>query len=166
MKRVNLSWSQFLVLGASTIGSWMAGTTQSPLVPTGNGAAPAPGVVREMPVPVRLQEWRSPAIAVPRPERDVFTFKSPVREVRRTSEQPQPVTPAPLPDAPALRLIGMAHDGPDAAAATAIVAGHGQVYLVGPGDVIPPGYTVLRVDTDSIELSDGTTGATLRLFMK
>ena len=57
-------------------------------------------------------------------------------------------------------------DGHDAPVATAIVAGHGQVYLVRPGDVIPPAYTVVRVDADSVDLADGTTGATFRLFMK
>jgi hypothetical protein len=71
------------------------------------------------------------------------------------------------PEAPAFKLIGMAQDdGLDAPAATAIVAGHGQVYLVRSGDVIPPAYTVVRVDADSIELSDGTNGTTFRLFMK
>jgi hypothetical protein len=167
MKRVSFSWSQLLVLGGSTIASWLAGTTQLPPVQTGNGAPSGLSVPREIPAPVRLQDWRGPAVVVARPERNVFTFKEPVRAAARPPEQPQPVAPAQPAEPPAFRLIGMAQDdGHDAPAATAIVAGHGQVYLLRPGDVIPPAYTVVRVDADSVELADGTTGATFRLFMK
>jgi hypothetical protein len=169
MKRVNFSWSQLLILGGSTVASWLAGTTKLPPVQTGNDAPSSVSVPREIPAPVRLQDWRSPAVVVARPERNVFTFKEkePVRAAARPPEQPQPVAPAQPAATPALRLIGMAQDdGHDAPAATAIVAGHGQVYLVRPGDVIPPAYTVVRVDAESVELADGTTGATFRLFMK
>jgi hypothetical protein len=167
MKRVNFGWSQLLVLGGSTVASWLAGTTRLPPVQTGNGAPLSVGVPREIPAPVRLQDWRGPAVVVARPERNVFTFKDPVRAAARPTEQPQPVVLAQPAELPAFRLIGMAQDdGHDAPAATAIVAGHGQVYLVRPGDVIPPAYTVVRVDAESVELADGTTGATFRLFMK
>ena len=167
MKRVNFSWSQLLVLGGSTVASWLAGTTQLPPVQTGNAAPSSVSVPREIPAPVRLQDWRSPAVAVARPERNVFTFREPVRAAVRPQEQPQAVAPAQPAEPPAFRLIGMAQDdGHYALVATAIVAGHGQVYLVRPGDVIPPAYTVVRVDADSVELADGTTGATFRLFMK
>jgi len=166
MKRVNFSWSQLLVLGGSTVASWLAGTAQLPPAQIGNGAPSSVSVPREIPAPVRLQDWRAPAVSVARPERNVFTFKEPVRAPVRPSEQPQPVVAKP-PEPPAFRLIGMAQDdGHDGPAATAIVAGHGQLYLVRPGDAIPPAYTVVRVDADSVELADGTTGATFRLFMK
>jgi len=166
MKRVNFSWSQLLVLGGSTVASWLAGTAQLPPAQTGNGAPSSVSVPREIPAPVRLQDWRAPAVSVARPERNVFTFKEPARAAVRPSELPQPVAAQP-PDPPAFRLIGMAQDdGHDGPAATAIVAGHGQLYLVRPGDAIPPAYTVVRVDADSVELADGTTGATFRLFMK
>jgi hypothetical protein len=169
MKRVNFSWSQLLILGGSTIASWLAGTTKLPPVQTGNGAPSSVTVPRDIPAPVRLQDWRGSAVVVARPERNVFTFKAkePVRAAARPSEQPQPVAPATPAEPPAFRLIGMAQDdGHDAPAATAIVAGHGQVFLVRPGDVIPPAYTIVRVDAESVELVDGTTGATFRLFMK
>jgi hypothetical protein len=167
MKRVNFSWSQLLVLGGSTVASWLAGTAQLPPAQTGNGAPSSVSVPREIPAPVRLQDWRAPAVSVARPERNVFTFKEPVRAAVRPPEQPQPIAAAQPPKPPAFKLIGMAQDdGHDGPAATAIVAGHGQLYLVKPGDVIPPDYTVVRVDADSVELVDGTTGATFRLFMK
>jgi hypothetical protein len=169
MKRVNLSWSQLLVLGGSTVASWLAGTIQSPPAQTGNGSLASASIARENSAPVRLQDWRGPAVPVVRPERNVFSFKESVPANARPPEQPQPRAPAPAQPAepPAFRLIGMAQDdGHAAAAATAIVAGHGQVYLVRPGDMIPPAYTVVRIDADSIELTDGTTGATFRLFMK
>jgi hypothetical protein len=167
MKRLNLSWSQLLVLGGSTVASWLAGTTQSPPPQAGSGAPSNANVAREIPAPVRLQDWRAPAVEVPRPERNVFTFREPVRAAARPSGPPEGVAPVQPPEAPAFKLIGMAQDdGLDAPAATAIVAGHGQVYLVRSGDVIPPAYTVVRVDADSIELSDGTNGTTFRLFMK
>jgi hypothetical protein len=166
MKRLNLSWSQLLVLGGSTVASWLAGSTQSVPVQPGNGTASGAGVVHEIPAPVRLQDWRGPAVAVSRPERNVFTFKEPVPAVR-PAEQPQPIARfEPPPGVDAFRLIGMAQDEGDAAAATAIVSGHGQVYLVKAGDVVPPAYTVVSVAADSIELTDRSTGATFRLFMK
>jgi hypothetical protein len=167
MKRANFGWSQLLVLGGSTVASWLAGTTQSPPLQTGSGTGSNASVVREMPAPVRLRDWRSPAVAVTRPERNVFTFKEPARAAARPTEHLQAIAPTLPAEPPEFRLIGMAQDeGNDAPAVTAIVAGHGQVYLVRSGDVIPPAYTVVRVDADSIELTDRTTGATFRLFMK
>jgi hypothetical protein len=169
MKWANVSWSQLLVLGGSTVVSWLAGTTQSPGPQHANSSAPGAGVVREVAPPVRLQDWHGLAVGVTRPERNVFAFKGPVRTAAKPAAHTEAAGAAAVqPPAPiTLRLIGMAQEeGDDASAATAIVADHGQVYLVKAGDVLPPGYTVNRVVADSVELTDPQTGATLRLFMK
>jgi hypothetical protein len=169
MKWANVSWSQLLVLGGSTVVSWLAGTTQSPKLPHADNSASGRGVVHEVTAPVRLQNWRGLPVGAVRPERDVFAFKGPIHTPPTTAAHTETagVPPVQPPVETTLRLIGMAQEeGDDASAATAIVADHGQVYLVKAGDVVPPGYTVNRVVADSVELTDPQTGVTLRLFMK
>jgi hypothetical protein len=169
MKWANVSWSQLLVLGGSTVVSWLAGTTQSPRLPHTDHSASSGDVVHEIAAPVRLQDWRGRPVGVARPERDVFAFKAPVHTAETTTAQTEATGVATVqpPVQVTLRLIGMAQEeGDDASAATAIVADHGQVYLVKAGDVVPPGYAVNRVVADSVELTDPQTGVTFRLFMK
>ena len=167
MKRATLSWPKLFLLGGSTILSWLAGSTQSPSVQPTNNISGNVNVVSESPVPVRLQDWREPPAPVARPERNVFTFRAPARMANvRPAERPLGVVPdaqAPSPLIP-FTLIGMAQDQGEAA--TAILSGHGQVFLVKEGDLVPPAYAVGSVAADSVELTDRTTGATIRLFMK
>ena len=166
MRRATLSWPKLFLLGGSTAVSWLAGNIQSPAVRPANSISGSVTVVSESPVPVRLQDWRERSAPVVRPERNVFTFREPTRmENARPVERPlgAPDAQAPSPAIP-FTLIGMAQDQGEAA--TAIISGHGQVFLVKDGDVVPPAYVVGSVAADSVELTDRTTGTTVRLFMK
>jgi Type II secretion system protein C len=164
MKRV--SWPKLLLLGGSTVLSWLAGTNPSPSVQPNNLSQDVT-VVTRLPVPVRLQDWRGPSTVVVRPERNVFTFREPARATSTKSSESlagvAATAPAPTLSIP-FKLIGMAQDQGESA--IAIIAGHGQVFFVKEGDVVPPTYAVGSVAADSVELTDGTTGAMIRLFMK
>jgi hypothetical protein len=167
MKRATLSWPRLFLLGGSTVLSWLAGSTQSPSVQPANNISGNVSVVSETPVPVRLQDWHGAPTSVARPQRNVFTFRAPAQMANvKSVERPLSVVADAQSSSPSIpfKLIGMAQDQGEAA--TAIIAGHGQVFLVKEGDVVPPEYAVGSVAADSVELTDRTTGATIRLFMK
>ena len=71
-----------------------------------------------------------------------------------------PTVPA-VPAGPVLRLSGVAQkDG----IRTAIIAGDGQVYLVGEGDSLAGRYTVVKIDPEAVLLRDAS-GAEQRLIL-
>jgi len=172
MKRVTLSWPGMFVVGGSTLMSWLAGTPapyradrQAPV--STNPFAPA-DESSESPPLVRLQDWRGRPATTARAERDIFSFKTPGGRGAAKYSQPEFLRPvASAPAAVPFELIGMAQDaGEDAEAATAIIAGQGQVYLVKQGDVIAGIYAVGTLSAGSVELIDLAKGGNLRLVMK
>ena len=159
-------------VGGSALASWLAGTPASfrsdPSVHVSTSTAARANDRLEFPPLVRLHDWRARSVTAGRGKRDIFAFKTPERSAARHTERGflRPAEPVPAAAIP-LKLIGMAQNtGEDAAAATAIIAGEGQVYLVKRGDVVAGKYTVEAVSDDSVELTDVAKGGNLRLVMK
>jgi Tfp pilus assembly protein PilP len=113
----------------------------------------------------RLRE-RSAAVALRPSTRNPFRYKSPKPAPRSAAleraAQPSPVqSPIPTPPSAVLKLSGVAHK---AGTRTAIIAGEGQIYLVGEGDSVAGRYTVVKIDPEAVLLRDAS-GAEQRLVL-
>jgi|SRR5688500_544392 len=114
----------------------------------------------------RLRE-RTAAVTLRPSTRNPFRYKSRATPRTTTSDGPQvqataitPAAPA-MPVGPVLRLSGIAQkDGKR----TAIIAGEGQVYLVGEGDSLAGRYTVVKIDPEAVLFRDAA-GVEQRLIL-
>ena len=114
----------------------------------------------------RLRE-RTAAVTLRPSTRNPFRYKSKTTRRSATSDEPQvqptPITPTvpAAPVGPVLKLSGVAQkDGKR----TAIIAGEGQVYLVGESDSLAGRYTVVKIDPEAVVLRDAS-GAEQRLML-
>ena len=112
----------------------------------------------------RLHDRLRPT-AAPEGRRDLFQFAA----ARVVAPSHAPVTPppavaaAPMPAAPAFKLIGIAEDG---GVRTAILSAPGQLLMVRDGDEATSLYTVRAVSADAVELVGAADGSVLRLALK
>ncbi len=155
------------VVGGSALVPWLAGTPASFRAdPSSRVSTSTPARANDsldFPPIVRLHDWRQRSATTGRGKRDIFTFRAPERSAAKHPEQLflHPAEPVPAAAIP-LKLIGMAQNtGEDAEAATAIIAGQGQVYLVKQGDLVAGTYTVGTVSADNVELIDLAKGGNL-----
>jgi len=120
----------------------------------------------------RLRERLNAAPAPTAQPRNPFQFAArEPRPVRRVSTPlPVPVAAATAPALlvrPAMSLVGIASDGPDAAPVrTAVIDGMGQLFLVKAGEKLTPRFRVEAIGADAVEISDLETGTTFRLGLK
>jgi hypothetical protein len=169
MRVLTRGWSSLLVVGGSTVLSWLLGTPASftrnpPSSMAGGGTSadvPAPQP------PVRLHDWTAHPPPPASSGRNVFGFQRTAPKVTARDQEALDAPPQ-VPDAPIVapfRLIGMAQETDDAASpVTAILSGQGQIYLVKAGDVVSS-YTVTNISPGSVELTDAAQGRTFRLVM-
>jgi hypothetical protein len=106
--------------------------------------------------------------------------RNPFRFAERAVETPaplgRPVSVAPAPDAepavlptPAapLKLIGIAERATEEGTVrSAVLAGPGDVFIVGVEDQVLSRFTVVAIAAEAIELTDALTGQALRLAMR
>src|SRR5688572_8128647 len=114
----------------------------------------------------RLRE-RTTAVTLRPSTRNPFRYKSKTARPSTASDaqqlQPTPIAPTvpEVPVGPVLKLSGVAQkDG----TRTAIIAGEGQVYLVGEGDSLAGRYTVVKIDPEAVLLRDAA-GVEQRLVL-
>ena len=127
----------------------------------------------------RLHERLRPDTA-PRPlARNLFAFRAPRNGHPATAAAASGLVgeiqsvPALVP-AFGLALAGLAEDnvpggGPDGVVRTAIIAGHGQLFLVKAGETVVDGeaiYTVGPIGAEGVELTGQRDGRTQRLTLK
>jgi hypothetical protein len=113
---------------------------------------------------IRLRERKSAADPGPS-RRNPFRFSAPKPTAGTRGALPPPPAMAPIvpatPPPPALQLSGVARTSGNR---TAIIAGNGQIYLVGEGDSVAGRYTVVKVDPEAVLLRD-SAGAEHRLVL-
>jgi hypothetical protein len=114
----------------------------------------------------RLRERRGTATLKPS-TRNPFRFSAPKRATQSTPLRDRNVEPAVAPAAPVdppsppLTLSGIAQTS---GKRTAIIAGGGQLYLVGEGESVAGLYVVVKVDPEAVLLRDAS-GAERRLIL-
>ncbi len=160
--------------GGSILATWLA-VSPEPVVPSASQTAavqqPAsvsqPSAEQLSAQAVRLRE-RTTAVTLRPSTRNPFQYssKKPAedpgtaqdREVQATAiEAAMPAAPP----RPALTLSGVART---AGKRTAIITIEGQIYLVSDGDSFAGGYTVVKVDPETVLVRDGA-GAEQRLVL-
>jgi hypothetical protein len=119
----------------------------------------------------RLRERLRPEPAPRGPVRNPFRFRAaPAPVAAPAVESAVARVPEEIVPRASLMLAGIAEDpGPDGAVRTAIISGRGQLFLVKLGDTVDDRgliYRVERILEESVELTDLTDGATLRLTLR
>jgi type II secretory pathway component PulC len=152
--------------GGGILATWIAvspkqgvpGSTTAPAPVRQSAAASEPTAEALNAQATRLRE-RTAAVTLRPSTRNPFRYKSSSTRRPTISDAPQlqpaPITPpAPaVPTGPVLKLSGIAQkDGKR----TAIIAGEGQVYLVGEGDSLAGRYTVVKIDPEAVLLRDAS----------
>jgi hypothetical protein len=121
----------------------------------------------------RLHDRLRPSSTPREPVRNPFQFtphgamrSAPARSPRDGSIAASTQPPA-VPNAPALKLSGIAEDpGADGPIRTAIISGEGQLFLVKEGEFVTPRYRVATISADVVEVVEVDTNRTLRLAMR
>ena len=119
----------------------------------------------------RLREHLASAPIPQQPLRNPFVFRSAVpkpRLHRPVAVDAAPPPMAAIPEAPALTLIGIAeHKRPQGLVRTAMIATAGEeLILAAVGDAILHRYKVTAIGHDTVELTDVSTGQTLRISLQ
>jgi hypothetical protein len=140
-------------------------------------AVPAPAVRPEsyralQDVQRRAQHLREYLREVPAPQtraRNPFRFdaaRSASPSVLLDAPPPAAVDP---PEPPArgdvVRLIGVIDRSPDGSDRTAVVAGFGDVHLVGVGDAVADRFRVVAIAPDAVQLEDLQSGNVIQLAL-
>ena len=182
MKR--FSWPGVMVVAASTMLSWLAGSPA--LSPAGHaqaaialsargdnptGPTAAASTAAAAMAAMQVHDWNARPPARGRPERDIFAFKPGALMLAPSPAPAGPLLTAagqgPQPSVARLRLIGVAEDaGPEGPIRTAIISGQGQLYLAKEGETVASIYRVGTMSSDSVELIDGTGGPGVRLLLQ
>ncbi len=165
---MNVKRTLSLGLGAGAVVAWLAAAGTS-------GSRPIAPQLREATYAVetsgaqlaseisRLHERLRPTTA-PLQSRDLFRYASRSPSTLAAPRAASAPEPAPAPIAPALRLVGIAEDGEDAAVVrTAILSGFGDLFLAKEGETVTSRYRVSRISSDAVELMDSLDQTTLRL---
>ena len=162
-----------VVVGGALL-AWLAGaaTSNRTIEPSPVVSVPAidtRGVALEKEI-ARLHERLRPTATPSQSNRNLFSFRSPVRAmaVPSASRTPALVEAPPLPPPlPPLRLVGVAEDpGADGPARTAIITGDGQLFTVKEGENVTTRYRVVRISADVVELLDLTDNTVRRLALR
>lgn len=103
--------------------------------------------------------------AVPRSgSRNPFSFEARRPEPIASNLPPPPIVDSgPREERPLFTLIGMAEEG---GARTAIISGLDQLFLVKVGEMVTGRYQVAAIGADAVELTDLSSGTTLRLALR
>jgi hypothetical protein len=116
----------------------------------------------------RLRARLRPTTPPQQPARNLFEFErrsSPAIASPELAAVPIE-TPPPAPR-PTMSLIGVAEDpGADGVVRTAIISGFGDLFLVKEGDPVTARYTVVRISSEVVELTDLTDASLFRLALK
>ena len=160
--------------GGGILATWLAvSPNQTMPTPAPNTAARNPASASQPTAEAlnsqatRLRE-RTAAVTLRPSTRNPFRYGARKSASNRTAPREQSghaaaVAPviAPAPTGPVLKLSGIAQkDGKR----TAIIAGDGQIYLVGEGDSLAGLYTVVKVDPEAVLLRDAS-GVEQRLIL-
>jgi hypothetical protein len=119
---------------------------------------------------VRLRTHLATAPMPQRPSRNPFVFAPRQQSPRLAAAPPSvivPPEPIVLPE-PVLQLVGVAADqSANGAVRTAIITAEGgEMFMVKAGDSIGARYKVESVGTDTVELTDRTSGSIRRLALR
>jgi len=119
----------------------------------------------------RLHERLRPTAAQQLPSRNLFEFSrtAPAHAAPPSpNDLPEAEAPRPAPAAPpSLRLVGMAEDaGPDGPVRTAIISGHGQLFIVKEGEAVTARYQVAKISGEAAEIRDLGDNSTITLVLK
>ena len=119
----------------------------------------------------RLRARLQPDVTPLAPARNLFAFRAPAPAARAASPAgfvKSASPPAALPPRPpSFTLDGLAENpGAFGPVRTAIISGAGQLFLAKVGDAVTLRYRVSKIGSDSVELTDLSTGATVRLALK
>jgi len=157
-----------LYLGVAAVAAaWLSSAAWSSMPQ--DPAAPIPSVAADdVPPPVlaRSSRLRERMASAPRPTespRNPFEFrtvKPAGSRAARASATQLSGDESSAAAAPPLSLIGIAaHEGPDGAVRTAVIATHaGELIMAGAGDVVLDRYTVVALASESVTLTDADTG--------
>jgi hypothetical protein len=178
---VSIKQTLFIVTGCAVCAAWFSAAMTPRWHQPAMSEVPSPAPVESGAVLAReiarLHERLRPDVAPRSRLRNVFAFQAArpaVAGVPRTA----PVAdagPAPVPVAPfALTLVGLAEEpaGSSATAGlvrTAIISGHGQLFLLKEGETLTDGaavYTTGPIDATSVEVTDQRDGRAHRLTLK
>ncbi len=158
---MNLKRTLLLGAGSGAVIVWIA--TASTFVPRASPPLRASGpravevsgakLAEEI---AHLHERLRPS-AVPLENRNLFSYNT-VRQAPSRAKSLEPVVAlpsVPMPTPPALKLVGIAEDGPaDAVIRTAVISGLGDLFLVKEGEALSSRYRVTAVAADGVDLID------------
>ena len=120
----------------------------------------------------RLQARLQPDITPLAPGRNLFAFRAPApaasaARAASRSALARSASVARPPRPPSFTLDGLAENpGAFGPVRTAIISGAGQLFLAKVGDAVTLRYRVAKIGSDAVELTDLSTGATVRLALK
>jgi len=165
-----------IVLGGGAIAAWLAGAaTSNRAVPDPIIPAPAPidargsDLAKEI---ARLHERLRPSAAPHMPGRNLFAFHAvatppPLTVAPRAAIGEAPVDRA-ADAAPVLKLSGIAEDPAEGGGTIriAFIATGNQLLVVKEGEAVGDRYRVVKITSDTVELTDLSDNSTRRLAMK
>jgi hypothetical protein len=155
---MNITRTVILGVTGGALAAWLAADvtgTRQIVVPTApkTSAVDARGADLAAEI-ARLHDRLHPTAAPQQPARNLFEFKL---NASRTPADVVHIAPAPAPELaapavapePAFALIGVAEDG---GVRTAIISGHGQLFMVKDGELVADRYRVTHVGADAVDL--------------
>jgi hypothetical protein len=164
-----------IVLGGGAIAAWLAGAA------TSNRAVPDPIVPPPAPIDARgsdlaresarLHERLRPSAAPRMPGRNLFAFHA-APPPANIASRPAAIVEGPLgrvaESVPALKLSGVAEDPAEdgGVSRTAFISTGNQLLVVREGDAVGDRYRVVKITSDTVELTDLGDNSTRRLAMK
>jgi len=176
-KLVNIKTTATIVTTGGALAAWLAGA-----VTTNHVVAPSTTVVDRPAAATidarsaalateigRLHERLRPSASPRQPGRNLFRFHAaPAAPAAAVVPPPAPiVAPPPEPQAPTMRLIGVAEDpGPDGPKRIAFITSGGQLFNVKEGETILARYKVAKIAAEVVELTDSTDGSVKRLALR
>jgi len=173
---MNLKQTATIVTTGGALAAWLTGA-----VTTNRTVAPAPVVERPPAASIdarsavlateigRLHDRLRPTTTPRQPARNLFRFHAaPVAPAAAAAPPPAPVAaPLPEPQAPSMRLIGIAEDpGPDGPLRIAFISASGQLFNLQEGETLMNRYRVTKIAADVVELTDATDGSVKRLALR
>jgi|SRR6266542_5137567 len=171
---MNVKRMATIVTTGGGLAAWLVGATTSK-----HTVAPAPVVTRapieskgaelatEM---ARFREHMRPTVTPRQPGRNLFKFHAaPAHSAAPAAVAPPlvaPLVPGPLP-VPPMRLSGISEDpSPSGPVRIAFINAAGQLYMAKEGDTVMQQYTVTKISSEVVELTDITDGTVRRLALR
>jgi hypothetical protein len=177
---VSVKRTLFIVTGCAVCAAWFSAAMTPRWHPPAMSEVPSPAPVESGAVLAReiarLHERLRPDVAPRSRLRNVFAFQAarPAAAVVPRAAPAVEAGPAPIPVAPfALTLVGLAEESAGSSASgvvrTAIISGHGQLFLLKEGETLKDDaavYTAGPIDATSVEVTDQRDGRAHRLTLK